>query len=992
MPPVHPIELAAISASNLAFDLLHPAAIEASNPMRAGAWCTGDRVTLDEARQAVFTPVQPGWRWGPVWSTAWFQLEGRLPEGDGTPAVQFSSGTEALLYLQDGRSWHGLDMHRDLVRLPAQSVGDVALHVEAACNRPLGATLFWWDPPEDHARWKEAMPGRFERANLVRLHEPTWLLAVTVDFAVRLLRKLPSTSIEAQRIVDALGRTARMVDDANVRSTSQAALDALQAALKGTPQPFDVIAVGHAHIDTAWLWPIAETRRKIRRTWATALRLMDRYDDFHFTASQAQQYAWLESDDPELFQAIAARVKEGRWEANGAMWVEPDCQIPSGESLVRQFLLGTAWWKRQFGEAARQTVLYLPDTFGFPASLPQLVVQAGLERFITNKICWNEVTVFPFVDFDWRGIDGTTVAAHFTPGHTYNAAMEPADLIGAQTNAMARGPGRTSSWLQPFGYGDGGGGPTDEMVERARLSAQCAGLPAVAMGRLDQLRRGEVTGDRAIWDGELYLEMHRGIFTTHGWLKRQHLAAEEGLRLAEVLSSTNALDRVETRRALEPAWQRLLLQQFHDILPGSSITAVYDDVRRDLAAVQAEVMSRIDGCLAPGEEAFNPASTTREGVVMTSHGLRWHDAAPPLSSVPMQADLPDRIEPVRVEGRVLDNGLLRCRIGDDGAVYELQSSNATRSIPGPLSRLCLYRDRPRRWEAWDIDREYADNPIELPGPSSIEVVEANAMQAIIEVKRDIGIASAAVQRYVLRAGSPLLEVELEIDWAESQRLLRCSFQTDIRASDARFGIQFGHIRRSAHRNTPFDEARFEVPGHRWMDLCEPGRGLAVLDRAIYGKSACHGELGLSLLRAPNFPDPEADRGTHLLHWALLPHGGDPLAGGVVAGAEVFAGREMVTGVQHVEAPFVLDVSQPAAIELAACKGAEDDRGRIIRMVEMHGAHGTATMRWPSPVRVSACDLHEQPMHLEGLEHDGTFTSVPLRPFGVITLRIEDLTA
>ena len=989
MPPVHPIELAAITASNLASDLLQPAAIEASNPVQVSAWCTPDRVSLGEAQQASYTSVEPGWRWGPVWSTAWFRLKGCLPSGQGTPAVQFSSGTEALLYLPDGRSWQGLDMYRDLVRLPGDCNGELDLHIEAACNRPLGATLFWWDPPEDHARWNESLPGRFERANLVRLHEPTWQLAVTIDFAVRLLRALPRTSVEAQCIVDALRSTSRMVDDADPRSTSAAALEALQEALKGRAQQSDVIAVGHAHIDTAWLWPIAETRRKIRRSWATALRLMDRYDDFHFTASQAQQYAWLEEDDPDLFQDIAARVREGRWEANGAMWVEPDCQVPSGESLVRQFLLGTAWWQSRFADAAPQSVLYLPDTFGFPASLPQLVVQAGLERFITNKICWNEVTAFPHVDFNWQGIDGTRIATHFTPGHTYNAALEPRDLLGAQANAMADGPGRTSSWLQPFGYGDGGGGPTDDMVERARLCAACDGLPAVRMGRLDQFVRGVSTEARAIWDGELYLELHRGTFTTHGWLKRQHLAAEEGLRLAEVLSNTNAVDRVQTRRALEPAWQRLLLQQFHDILPGSSITAVYDDVRRDLAAVQAEVMARIDGCLAPGDEAFNPASTEREGVVMTSLGPRWHDAAPPLSSVPMQAELPDRIEPVGVDGRTLDNGLLRCRIGDDGAVHDLQSTDMTCPLQGPLSRLCLYRDRPRRWEAWDIDREYAQQPIELPPPASIEVIESNAMQAIIEVKRDIGHGSAAVQRYVLRAGSPLLEVELEIDWAESQRLLRCSFQTDIRASDARFGIQFGHIRRAAHRNTPFDEARFEVPGHRWMDFSEPGRGLAVLDRGIYGKSACHGELGLSLLRAPTFPDPEADRGTHLLHWAMLPHGGDPLAGGVVAAAEVFAGRNMVTGVQHVDAPFALSVSRPAAVELAACKGAQDDAGRIIRLVEMHGAHGSATMQWPAPVVVTACDLHEQPTELPGLDHNGTLTKVPLRPFGVCTLRVED---
>ena len=458
MPPVEPIEFAAINAEHLATELLGPAIFAASTPAQVTAWQSADRVDFDTALGMPHEPVQPGWRWGPVWSTAWFKVQGNMPEGEGTPAVQFSSGTEALLYLQDGRSWHGLDMYRDVARLPEDSAGEITVHVEAACNRPLGATLFWWDPAEDHARWAEDAPGRLGEVCLVRVHEPTWRLKVALDFGARLLRALDAASPQARHVADALARVSTMIDDVDVRGTTPEALGFLEDAFKGHAQSTQVTGIGHAHIDTAWLWPIAETRRKVRRSWATALRLMDRYDDFHFTASQTQQYAWLEEDDPALLAAIGERVKEGRWEANGAMWIEPDCQIPSGESLVRQFVHGTAWWKGRFGEAAPQSVLYLPDTFGFPASLPQLVELAGVRRFVTNKICWNEVTAFPFVDFTWRGIDGTQVPAHFTPGHTYNAAMEPQDLVGAQANAMADGPLRTTAWMQPFGWGDGGGG------------------------------------------------------------------------------------------------------------------------------------------------------------------------------------------------------------------------------------------------------------------------------------------------------------------------------------------------------------------------------------------------------------------------------------------------------------------------------------------------------------------------------------------------------
>jgi len=988
MPPVHPIELAALSAQNMVDDVLRPGAIEACEPLAASSWCTADRVSLDDARQADFKGVSPGWRWGPVWSTAWFKLRGHMPAGDGTPALRFSSGTEALLYLPDGRSWHGLDMYRDIARLPDSCTGEVELFVEAACNRPLGATLFWWDPPEDHARWSEDTPGRFARAELVRIDEPTWRLAVIIDFARRLLLALPRDSAEARQVADVLAGALCTIDDADPRATAQAVLSQVEQGLRGTPRQTQVIAVGHAHIDTAWLWPIAETRRKIRRSWSTVLQLMDRWNGMTFTASQAQQYAWLETDDPDLFARIGDRIREGRWEAGGAMWVEPDCQVPSGESLVRQLVLGTAYWRDRFGDAATQSVLYLPDTFGFPASLPQLIDQAGLRQFVTNKICWNEVTAFPHVDFAWRGIDGTTVPAHFTPGHTYNAALEPVDLIGAEANAMADGARRSTTWLQPFGYGDGGGGPTDEMVERLRLSALCVGLPAVRPGRLDDFER-TANAAAAVWDGELYLEMHRGTFTSQGWLKRANLQAEEALRLAEITSWADEAARIEIRHTLEPVWQLLLLQQFHDILPGSSIGVVYDEARVDMAAVQRAAEAAIDPRRSVGDGVFNPASTSRAGVVQTDDGLRWHTSAPPLGTAPIVESLPDSVRRVGVDGLVLDNGLLRCQIGSDGAVHDLQAADATGPVAGPLGQLALYRDRPRRWEAWDIDREYEDTIIELPQPTSIEVVGASALQVIVEVHRDIGAASTAVQRYVLRAGSAVVEVEMTIDWAESHRLLRCTFDTDIHAVDARFGIQFGHIRRATHRNTPFDEARFEVPGHRWMDVSEPGRGLAVLDRGIYGKSAHGGRLGLSLLRSTTFPDADADRGTHVLRWGLMPHAGDPLAADVVGEAEVFSGRGVIHGVAEQAAPFELTVSPPAAVEIAACKGAQDDRGRIIRLVEMHGAHGTATLQWPHGVRVTAADLHEQAIDSPAVTHNGDRTDVVLRPFGITTLRIED---
>ncbi len=1137
------LQYAAIRFENFVSQVLLPAAMPRRVPLAASVWQTPERVSPAVAFEREFAPVEPGWRWGPVWSSAWFRLRGALPaEMEGKRvALRFSSGTEALLW-KDGVPFQGFDPYRELAFLWDRAPGGapVDLLIEAACNLPLGISTFWWDHPELHARWKERNPGRLEAAELVEVDEAIWRFAQGFDAARKVLLTLPETDARAHELdrglralmarlpvgrpsgawqlhqhapgsasqhapQSAARRTApntapSSAEDTAPHTPQHPALHAactmllpeLAALLmgRGAQTPVVCNAVGHAHIDTAWLWPLAETRRKCLRTFANVLRLQERFPRFQFLCSQAQQYAWVEEESPELFAQIAARVAEGRWEAGGAMWIEPDCTCPSGESFIRQILHGTQWWQDRFGSAAPQRFLYLPDTFGFPASLPQIMALAGLDTFITNKMSWCESNRFPHVTFRWRGIDGTEILTHLTPGHNYNSSIEPKDFQYAVENLVRQDAARIPLYLQPYGYGDGGGGPTAEQIERAGIGARCEGLPRVEQTRVDEFCGQLHTAQRAlwragqdirVWDGELYLELHRGTYTSQAWIKEANRRGEVALRLAEALACARAGFEgaeiaAQMRIALDGTWKLLLLNQFHDILPGSSIAEVYADARVQMDQVRADALRGVQQgmewlaraaqaareadasegtqvasegsgaalaaqasaqSVSDGTEAlvvFNPASTAQSGVMATEEGEVLAVRVPPLGIAvidPARAPVPEARDAAAVEGdRTLRNGFLEAVIDDAGRIASLRRAGDARVANGfdhhqeqlPMNQLVLYEDRPRRWEAWDIDRDYQEQAQRvMTRAERISVRQHGPLVAEIAVERPLGRASHMVQRYRLVAGSPRLDIVTDIDWREEQMLLRALFPCAVRTRRATFGIQFGCFERATHDNTSWERAQFEVPGHNWMDLSEPGLGIAVLDDGKFGRSARHGVLGLSLLRAPNFPDPGADRGTHRFTYSVMVHEGDwraagvdaqaeqlnnPLIGAIARGARVQGAHApgaaaaapgggppsdsrpgIATGWQAID----LRTTGAAHMEVAALKPAEEPGGVTLRAVEVRGGAGLATLRWGFPVReVIATDLHERPLDLPGLVHDAAtgVTCFPARPFQIVTLRAE----
>jgi alpha-mannosidase len=788
---------------------------------------------------------------------------------------------------------------------------------------------------------------------------------------------------------------------------------------------------GHAHLDLAWLWPVSETMRKGRRTFASVLSLMERYDDFVFNQSSAQLYSWIEAESPEIFERVKRRVEEGRWEPVGGSWVESDCQIPSGESMVRQMLYGQRYFEEKFGHRSR--VAWLPDAFGFSPALPQLLKGAGMDGFFTYKLNWSETNEFPYDLYEWEGIDGSTVIAHDfeNPGQDYNGNITPKDIYGTWRNF--EGKRHHPESLFSFGWGDGGGGPSERMLENyARLKTFPA-MPRLRMARVDEFFESLPREGLPRWTGELYLELHRGTLTTQARVKKLNREAEHRLLEAEALATLAALHGAEYQREeLEAAWKTLLLNQFHDILPGTSIAEVYEVTHKELADVVREARKLRDRALSPPPEApaqpallvantsLNPrplsvllpeeslggktSVTDANGRPLpsqrTAGGLLVHDqqlsvpglgwTTVRLESQGISPETPGYVLTEVLGGTVvLDNGLLRVEIGADGTLHRISDLELDREVlDGRANRLWAYTDKPREWEAWDVDVAYEQEGEEISAVESVEVVEEGPLRASVRVKRRWR-NSTIEQTYNLLAGSRRLDVESYIDWRERRILLRTLFPLAVRSHESTCETMFGALRRPTHHNTPWDATRFEVSAHRFCDLSETGYGVALLNDGKYGHSARGNVLGISLLRSPLYPDPFADEGEHRFTYSLFPHPGDWTAAGVVREAFALNAPLFPVMAQEDALPQEFSLVEAEGLELAlgSLKMAEQGRGVILRLYEPHGARGESTLRFARcPKRVERVNLLEESEGPVEVHQDAVRLRV--RPFEVVTLSVE----
>ena len=1004
-----------------------------------------------------------GQEWGGYDVVAWFRTRADVPEEwlGQKLALRFLVGprdgggstAESLLYV-NGRPLQGIDVWHEEAVLPP----------ELARERELAIALRAWSGVL-HVPDRR----RFKAGQLLLLDEPTERFYYLADTILKSVTQLDEHDLRRTRLLAALNDAFHRLNFFKPRSAgfyrsvaeAEAELAAAMAEMGAFPENGPrVTGIGHSHLDMAWLWRLDHTVDKASRTFATVLNLMDQYPEYRFMHSSPQLYKLLAQRYPDLYARVKERIAEGRWEITGGMWVEADTNLTSGESLVRQFLLGKRFIAQEFGREA--SVLWLPDVFGYSAALPQIALKSGFRFFLTSKISWNQFKRFPYDTFRWRGLDGSEVLTHFvtTPElpstrYTYNGRLAPDDVKGLWDNYQQKTI--NDELLILYGWGDGGGGPTREMLESGRVLANLPGIPRVRQGpaeeyfaRLEERLAGKDGARVPCWDGELYLEYHRGTYTSQAQVKRANRRAEvlyhdaeAASALADVLTSEAAYPAAELRRG----WERILLNQFHDILPGSSIRQVYDDCAADycwITSLGEEAVTHAHGRLlrrlpsaGPSLVAWNglarercdlvslPWSGDMEGLqaldaegrplprqaVVDADGERrllWALPGVPslgyrvYSLAPGESPAPG--SELTVTPALLENAFWRLELNERGQIASLWDKRRGRQVllhstqdgvaPGARGNvLQAFEDRPMDFDAWDIDIYYLEKMVEVDDLVEAVVEETGPVRGTLRLTWRF-YDSTITQRLSLYAHSPRIDFRTNIDWQERQVLLKAAFPVNVRATKATYDIQFGNLERPAHWNTDWDYARFEVVGHKWVDLSEGNYGVALLNDCKYGHDVRDGVLRLTLLKSAIDPDPEADRGEHVFTYSLLPHAGGWREGGVEAEAYAL-NNPMRAGLlpraQAGDLPPAFSLARLGEgddhVVLETVKQAEDGDGWIVRLYESRRCRSAnVRLTFGRPLRRAVeCNLVEEGE--EPVAFEGQTLTFAIAPYEVKTFRV-----
>ncbi len=1006
--------------------------------IRLEGFTTMAHISPEEAANGPFEPVSFGTKWGHTYEYFWLRGCVTLPkEADGQRIVMnLRTGGESTIFVDEQafgtyRADWVREPHHYLVDNILTSCGEANkqynILIEAYAGHffpdsPLGGcatgpvlSSAYQDPKKEGAR------ATLECCTYGIWNEDAYQLYLDVETLLQILEQTDPESLRADKIAAALENFTLAVDFeqplegriADYKKARKVLRPAMQAHNGSTAPVF--YAVGNAHLDLAWLWPMAETHRKTARTFGAQLRLLEEYPQYQFLQSQPAAYVMCREHYPELYGRIKKAIGEGRWIAEGAMWVEPDTNMTSGESLVRQLIHGKRFFREELG--IDSVVLWLPDTFGYSAALPQILRGCGVKYLVTQKIFWsyNEGDTFPYHYFTWQGADGSKIDTFLPTSYTYRT--DPKELCETwNKRVQKRG---LDAFLLPFGYGDGGGGPCRDHIEYAMRLKDAEGVPKVQMEsptRFFELMEAD-GGPQHTYVGELYFSAHRGVYTSQAAIKKGNRKSELALREAEMWGSLAIMKGFSYPLSrMDAAWKRLLLNQFHDILPGSSIARVYEEARKDHAWIISEaqdVQQSAQHAIAYGDgiTVFNSLSFERKEIVTlpaeftqgaeTADGVAipvQHTASGVLALVDVPACGATSLKPAKTnevcpvasaklikDGAVLENDLVRAIFNNDAEVISFLDKQTGREYAAqPMNRLLMFKDVPRLFDAWDIDSNYILQPVNIDGPVKLSIHEANGLRAVLTMERTIA-NSLFKQEIVLTANSRRLDFVTHVDWHELHRLLKVSFPMAVEATKAINEIQFGYLTRPAHRSRSYDSDRFEVCQQRYSALCDQTHGAAILNDCKYGISQLGNDLQLTLLRAAASPEMRADNGEHTFTYAFTAWEG-PFADSPVV-REAYALNvplQVAPGTCKAFSAFSLD---KANVFIDTVKPAEDGSGDIIlRLYEAKRGDTNCSLHVGIPATsVWECDMLEIKQSEMALQNSQV--ALHFKPFEVKTLRL-----
>lgn len=1038
-------------------DRIKKAIFQITAPLAMTVYLTPEPVAFKNRKTGKESKIDIGDSWGGLFECGWFHFTGTVPEDIEAAEVIDKEATESVLLIDINGELCVVDEEGK----PVRGLTNVSSEYDYSLGRP-GKTVYRFNRTlkagEKIDLWADAgcndLFGKYQDSGIVRqayiavCNKDLEQLYYDFEVLQELMLNLSEDKARYHSLLHSLNRAAnelRLYNNGEARKAREILSKELNK--KGGDASLKINALGHAHIDLAWLWPVRETIRKGARTFSTVLRNMERYPDYVFGASQAQLYQWVKEYYPALYEEIKERIREGRWEVQGAMWVEADTNISGGEALIRQVLLGKRFFQEEFGQDIKN--LWLPDVFGYTAALPQILKKSGVDYFMTIKLSWSKFNKHPHHTFWWEGLDGSRILAHMPPEGNYNSSAAPRAVVNSEKGFLDKGIGEECLLL--FGIGDGGGGPGEEHLERLEREKNLEGLIPVSQGSAQDFfdRIDKEDSLYKTWKGELYLEFHQGTYTSQGRNKRYNRKMELALRELEFAAAWKVLmaddnditEEIYPSAFLDKTWKETLLYQFHDILPGSSIARVYNESLERYEIMLKETEAAVKGMYtslgnSKEKQGANTGSKTVAGnCLRVFNSLSWEReewfsfnntwvkakvpamgyrvlsieeqsddtladiAAGESLAVGTPANLPtnentlNKVDFSEMQN-TLENESYTVVFSPEGfieSIYDKEEKREVIPTGETANKLVMYEDQ---GDAWDFPIYYD----EIPGEALILTESKVYLEGpkLIRLNRFRTAAgeSQLEQKVILTSGSRRIDFVTQADWKESAKMLRTSFPVNVRAQEATCEIQFGNIKRPTHRNTSWDMAKYEVSAHKWVDISQGDYGVALLNDCKYGHKLIDNIIDLNLLRSTAYPDTAADKGRHEFTYSLYPHKGDYIEGRVVR-----AGYELNVPLQVLpaDASYMAEESESLVsveadnVIIESVKKCEESGDLILRLYECYGRGVRAKINLAfKPEDIQLVDLMEKETSQAGLEKDmemGNSCTLEFKPFEINTLKI-----